>query len=376
VTGDVSVTLQERRLHWGALTLSATGPRETLRKKLAEAAPEIPWSERLEDACYRLTAAVREGEPIVELTGAEDAPPVRELLPRLLYEGQVSMVFADGDTGKSLLALALAIAMRSGAALPFGLRPTVTVPVAFLDYETSSAVHDERLRLLSAGLGLVPPPRLYYKRLYRPLVDEAAALAPELARRHVGLVVVDSMIFALATGEGFHEPVTAFFNALRLLAPAAVLVLSHITGADARGNAPARPFAGVFAFNGPHGPIWEAKRDPDITDATAIALTCRKANNLARKPEPFGLRFVPGDQRITVEPFDLTSAAPQTVVGATLAYRIRLALATADLTTPQLAETLKVDDATLRTTLRRAKAQGAIADLGAQGKAILWGLPR
>ena len=64
----------------------------------------------------------------------------------------------------------------------------------------------------------------------RPLVDEVGALAAEFARRRIGFVVVDSKMFAVASGEGaaFHEPITAFYNALRLFAPAASLVLNHV----------------------------------------------------------------------------------------------------------------------------------------------------
>src|SRR4029450_12321978 len=132
-----------------------------------------------------------------------------------------------------------------------------------------------------------------------------------------------------ADGAAFHEPITAFYNALRLFAPAASLVLNHVTNADARTGGPARPFGGAFAFNGPRL-IWEAKRDLDITDATAIAFTCRKANNLPPNPDPFGPPSQPGEGVIPVPPFDLTDAAPHTVAGASLPYRLRLALATQD----------------------------------------------
>ncbi len=198
----------------------------------------------------------------------------------------------------------------------------------------------------------------------RPLVDEAAALAADFARRGIGFVVIDSKMFAVAGGDGaaFHEPITAFYNALRLFAPAASLVLNHITGADARTGGPARPFGGAFAFNGPRL-IWEAKRDPDITDATAIAFTCRKANNLPQRPDPFGLRFQPGDDTITVYPFDLSEAAPQTVAGAGMAYRVRLALATEDMTTAELAERLVVNKDTVARSVRRLASAGAVVPL-------------
>jgi hypothetical protein len=278
-------------------------------------------------------------------------------MPRLLYEGDVTLCFGDGDTGKSLFALTVALAVKTGVALPCGLRPSVRVPVAYLDYETTRDPHEDRLRLLSAGLG-IEPPSIFYKRMVRPLVGEAGALAPELVRRGVGLVIVDSMVFALAGGDGaFHEPVTAFYNALRLFSPAASLVLSHVTAADARSGAAARPYGGAFAHNGPRL-CWEAKRDPDVADAAAIAFTCTKANNQARRPEPFGLRFVPGPDRITIEPFDLTEASATVTVSASLTYRIRLALSRGISTPQAIAEDLPAKIDTVTRTLRRLRQDG------------------
>lgn len=373
VRGELTVTQDGRRLHWGAVALSSTSARETLRKKLEATAPGPPWGDYLEEVCFRLTQAARQGEPIITLTGRMTSP-TRELLPRLLYEGEPTVIYGDGYTGKSLTALTIAAAVQSGAGLPFGLKPARAVPAAYLDWETTPDTHDARLGLIAAGLG-IDVPAIIYKRMTRPLVDEAAVLAADFARRGIGLVVIDSKMYAVAGGEGaaFHEPITAFYTALRLFAPAASLVVNHITGADARGGGPARPFGGAFAFNGPRL-IWEAKRDQEVTDATAIAFVCRKANNLPRVPEPFGLRFEPGDGTITVYPFDLAEATPQTVAGAGLTYRIRLALATGDLTTPQLAGALGASDATVRTTLRLLETKGAVVNRGMDGKATRWGL--
>jgi len=370
VRGELTVTHDGRRLSWGALPLSSTSARETLRKKLEAVAPGLPWSESLDDAAFRLTQAAREGEPLVTLTGIVTSP-TRELLPRLLYEGEPTLIYGDGDTGKSLVALTLAVAVHADVALPFGLKPTRAVTAAYLDWETNRDTIEARLAPIAAGLG-IDPPAIVYKRMTRPLVDEAPQLAAEFARRGVGFVAVDSKMFAVASGDGaaFHEPITAFYNALRLFAPAASLVLNHVTNADARNGGPARPFGGAFAFNGPRL-IWEAKRDKDVTDATAIAFTCTKANNLPRKPEPFGLVFRPSDEATSVEAFNLADAAPTAISSTSLAYRIRLALASASMTVAELSEHLAVKKDTVDRTVRRLSTAGAIVtdgDIG-EGKA-------
>jgi AAA domain/Toprim-like len=357
VTGELTILHAGRRLHWGAFSLAATSARETLRKKLEHVDPEPPWGDYLEEVAYRLTRAAREGEPIVTLTG-RPASPTRALVPRLLYEGEPTLIFGDGDTGKSLVALTISVAVHAGVALPGGFRPERARPAAYLDWETSRDTIEARLGLIAAGLGIDPPPILY-KRMTRPLVDVAATLAAEFARSGIGLVVIDSKMFAVGSGDGvaFHEPITAFYNALALFAPAASLVLNHVTNADAKNGTPARPFGGAFAFNGPRL-IWEAKRDRDVTDATAIAFTCTKANNLPRKPDPFGLRFVPGDDAITIYPFDLAEAAPQVTAGASLTYRVRMAIARG-ITTPEgIAEELDAKRASIERLLRRLRKDG------------------
>jgi hypothetical protein len=376
VRGELTVSLHARRLSWGALPLSSTQARETLRKKLENVASGLNWATRLEEAAYRLTQAARQSEPIEILTGAMP-PPTRELVPGLLYEGEPTLLYGDGDTGKSLFAQALAIAAHAHVGLTFRLKPVRAVPVAYLDWETTRETLDTRLALLSAGLGIDPPPMLY-KRMTRPLIAEAPSLAADFARRGLGLVVIDSKMFAVAGGGGapFHEPITAFYSAVRLFAPAAMLVLNHITNDAAKSGSPARPFGGAFAFNGPRL-IWEARRDHDVENATAIAFACKKANNLPARPEPFGLQFVPGQGTITIFPFDLAEAAPQALTGTGLTYRTRALLtATGDtMTTPEIAAALHVPSATARTVLRRLATKGQVSDLGTEGRVHRWGPP-
>jgi AAA domain len=368
--GELAVTHGGHEIHWGQLPLASTSARETVVKKLVAILDAEPWRLMLERAVRATRDAVRQGDPMVTLTGRPTSP-TRALLPPLLYEGQPTELFGDGDTGKSLVALAVGISVQSGTGLP-GLKPMRIVRVAYLDWETHLDDMEARHAPLAAGLGIAPP-AIVYKRMTRPLVEEATTLAAEFSRRQIGFVVVDSKMYALGRGE-FHETVPAFYSALRLFAPAATLIINHITGEDARTGRAARPFGGAFAFNGPRL-VWEARRDKDITDATAIAFTCIKANNLPRRPDPFGLRFKPGEDTITISPLDMREASPQTTASATLPYRARLALASeGPMTTPAIAKTLGISEASTRTVLRRLEKKGQVVDLGLEGKATRWGI--
>src|SRR5262249_28774125 len=94
VRGELTVTQFGRRLSWTAFSLPSAQARETLRKKLEAAAPDVPWRAYLEEAAWRFTQAAREGEPLVTLTGRPTSP-TRELIPHLLYEGEPTLLYAD-----------------------------------------------------------------------------------------------------------------------------------------------------------------------------------------------------------------------------------------------------------------------------------------
>jgi len=359
VKGELSVRQNGARLSWGSWALASTTAREALAKRLLSETPEIPWRAHLEEAAWRFTEAVRVGEPLTTLTGQTTAGPAL-LLPGWLYEGEPTLLYADGDTGKSLTALTLAVAMQTGCALPGALLPVRAVPAAYLDWETTKNTLDERLGRVAVGLGVDPPP-LLYKHMTRPLVDEVGRLSVEFAKQQVGFVVMDSKMFAVDGGDGaaFHEPITAFYGAVRMFAPAAVLVLNHVTNADARTGVPARPFGGAFAFNGPRL-IWEAKRDQEIEDATAIVFTCRKANNLARKPPPFGLRFASAASGgIGVQALDLSGVSPATLAGASLTARVS-AMVSEPMSLEMLTEALGAKGPTINRILNRLQDQGVV----------------
>src|SRR5262245_61883273 len=166
--GELVVVRGGREIHWGLLSLASTQARETLVRKLNAVDEEPSWRPMLERMCRETARAARQGEPLITLRGRVVAPPP-ELMRGLLYEGQSTAIHADGDTGKSLFATAIATAMDSGAPLPCGLRPMRSVLSAYLDWETTEEVVDGRVALVAAGLGITAP-QILYKRMTRPLV--------------------------------------------------------------------------------------------------------------------------------------------------------------------------------------------------------------
>jgi AAA domain/DnaB-like helicase N terminal domain len=368
VEGELTIRRGGHRLHSGALNLSSGTARAALVRTLREAAPSAEWRSRLEETCARLTAAAREGEPIVELSG--EAPLVTpDLVYPLLLDGQTTLLFADGDSGKSLLSVALAVAVASGRTLPGGLRARRQAPVLVLDWEGDRESWDGRLRALCAGLGMDVPEGIHYRRMTNALADDVAVLSAEAARLRVGLVIIDSLAPACGPEPEGADAVVRTLTALRLFALAARLVLAHVSKADADRREGAKPFGSVFAWNLPRS-VWEIRRDPDPAEPGLTMALHHRKNNTGPKHAPLGLRFAFGPDTITPYPVNLAET-PQLTRGVSLSWRIRTALGShGRLSTAALAENLDADPETVARTLRRLRHEGKV-DLNGGGT---WGL--
>src|SRR5687768_3541794 len=96
VRGELVVSHGGLEIHWGQLTLSSTSARETLVKKLMATRDDVPWRPMLERMCRTTALATRQGAPLVTLTG-KTSSSTRELVPKMLYEGEPTALIADGD---------------------------------------------------------------------------------------------------------------------------------------------------------------------------------------------------------------------------------------------------------------------------------------
>jgi len=362
-------------LHWGRLNLASTSGREALVGKLAKCAAEVPWRRLLETVCVRTAEQFRAGEPIEVLTPALDTRP-RYLVEPLLPAGETAVLFGDGGSFKSTLALALAVSVTTGLELPCGFRPAERTSVLYLDLEeTSRDIHADRLHRILAGLGVTQAPGLYYRVQTRALADDIARLRPEITRRGIGLVIIDS--YGPACGG---EPETAdsairLMNALRSLAPATRLVIAHMSRVHAeQRSGPARPFGSVFVQNLARS-VWEVRRpDEDAEgDVVPLGLYHRKANQ-GRRGAPIGLRVVFQDGTIRLESQNLADE-PELAARASLSFRLLQALREGSRTVDELAEATDAPENQVRARLSAMNKRGKVIQLDeARGRRGVWGL--
>jgi hypothetical protein len=366
---------QSGLLHFAKLNLLSS-TRSRVAKTLRERIETIDWAGLLEQVCIMSVERYRKGEPTLDLREVAPEGRSRWLLYPYIEHGGPTILAAPGGAGKSLVAMAMSYSIASGYAIVGELRDA-PVPVLYLDYETSSTVHSERLRALATGLENEELPPIYYRRMTASLGESAAFVRKEIARLEVGFVVVDSLGYA---GDG--PPVEAatalgLFRAIRTLA-VPTLAIHHQRktppGVKRSGNIDAI-FGSVYFINSARR-VWQLDSTaPDENeDIKYLSLTNSKANN-GRLERTHALRMTlhnNDNERLTliqVEPCRLGDI-PEFAEKMALKQRILLELRGGKRDRHEIAEALDTTPGTVSKTLTLLKQKGKVVQVG--GKQ--WGL--
>ncbi len=354
--GELSVEADRRALHWGRAYLASVSAREGIVKKLNAINSEFGWRDILEQVCRRTTEALRATTPTVQLVPAR-APAGRHLVDKLVLDHETNVWFADGGTGKSLLALAVAVSVATGRALPAGLTPRHTGPVFYLDYESCKEEQEERLDGLLAGLGIPAPVPVHYRRMAGALADEVPTLRTEVARLGAVLVVLDSLVPACGAEPEGTDASTRTLNALRYLGPPSV-VLAHVSKAQADQKGAMRPFGSVFVMNLPRN-VWELRRAEEDEEHTLTIGAYHRKTNRGRLLAPFGVVFEFTDPIIRVKGIDIAHT-PNLRDRAGLRYSILATLRGGWQTIEGVTAILEANPDSVRRTMTRLEDDGLV----------------
>lgn len=240
-------------LHQARFNLSSTTARTSLAKTLAfrSKADEIDWFDLLETFCRAVLGAEREGDPI-SMVGALPVQVGGEsyrLWP-LLPDGQVTILYGDGGTGKSTLAAAMLVSIETGVTVIEGWLPR-QAPVLYLDWEAGKASINRRVRGVAMGAHIPHVVQIRHADCRRrgPLPGFAEDVARFIDKEGIGAVVVDSVGMASGTsneGSDANESAIRLFSAFGFLGTT-VLAIDHISKAAAEDTGkPARPYGSIY----------------------------------------------------------------------------------------------------------------------------------
>ena len=265
-------------VHQSKLNLDSAPARQTLIRALdARFQPdEIDWGAYVEMVSFLALRHWREGDPLIDLaTIPRNERPRFLLAPYVEYDGP-TVLFAEGGTGKSLLALAITYTIATNTPL-LGLTPTANCPVLYLDWESDVHTHAARLRSLAAGVRQpVPSGRIFYRRQAASLSESAAHLRRLIDEQHIGFLVVDSLASARGGEPESAETTLRLFGAARTLG-IPWLGVDHVT--KALGTKATTPFGSVFTVNQARLTWGVEKIAQSETGESTLVLTNHKANN-------------------------------------------------------------------------------------------------
>lgn len=251
----------------------------------------VNWTTAVSTAYSRVRTAFFDMDRGVQIGALPEVTRPRFLVETLLPEGQPTILFGDGSSGKTMISYALGLSVALGGGF-CGLA-TQQGGVLVIDYETSGAAARFRFRRLLAGMGVDPEilddiPVHYWQGNGIPLPDHIDALERFIARHAIVLVIVDSAGAACPGKPEDSVAALAYFNALNRL-PCTTLTLAHINRADADTSSQ-RPFGSTFWSNMARR-TWYVKRDSDEeSDDVDVGLICRKVND-GRRPKPLAYRM-------------------------------------------------------------------------------------
>jgi hypothetical protein len=139
--------------------------------------------------------------------------PRRYLLKDLVLASYVTLLHGDGGVAKSLLALALAVAVSGGSKQWLG-RTVENGPALYLDFELHAEEQARRVHQLCRGAGLAKPPDgLLYMSALRHTARESFTAALEACEEYgVKLLVLDSLGPALQGDAEASRDVISFFS--------------------------------------------------------------------------------------------------------------------------------------------------------------------
>lgn len=345
-----------RHIHWGRLNLSSTTSRQSLAKALATRVKGEPvdWVGLLEYACTKTAQTIREPAKVIDLSKIEPQTTELYAVDPLITLHETNIIYGDGGSGKSLLALALGMAVadtQDEITLPFPVVSKVHGPVLYLDFETCQDEQASRMHALTKGWGCCILPQVHYRPAFRSLADDIASIRADVQRLKVVLLVVDSMGPACGGEPEKAETVLQFMNALRSLGAVTRLVISHVSKGDLDKKR-ARIFGSVYARNLARS-CWEVRAsEEEQSDKLSLGLFHEKFNR-GKRHKPFGLGFTWEANKLTLNAENVMDN-PDLAPSASVAARIRDILKGGPMSIKDIAGDLDEPPNSIRQAVRRA----------------------
>jgi energy-coupling factor transporter ATP-binding protein EcfA2 len=330
-------------------------------RALSKICGEILWDVLIEQLRVRTLQLFRQGSPLELINSEDEISGIKYVLYPLLPRNQFSLFYGEGGTGKSTLALFLALLIQTkdmpASQYGFNINGDSPSTVLYLDWDTDKNFINNQFKNLCKGFGTKA--HLFYRRCNLPLAQDIENIKENITATNADVVIIDSV--GVASGGDLNEAHTAnlFSLALRSL-KTTNFVISH-TSKDRSDKK--TPFGSVYFFNNARN-IWEMKKIQSTgDDFIDIGLFHRKCN-LAKLYNPFGFRFAFQNDSIIVENQKIAEIG-EFEKELSLRQRIKkLLLQEGVLTIKEIAGQLSAGEQVVRSRLNELRIKGDVIKQG------------
>jgi hypothetical protein len=295
-------------IHWSSVNLdqlSGANGRTSLIKHISNIEKEIQyndWERLLEYVCITTVKQMREGEDFIDLASVNIVEDEGHILSPILPLNQPSLIYGDGGSGKSILALWFANLIYQGVQTDWVT--ALKKNVLYLDYETNVSEMFNRNSKIGKGMNLDIPSGIRYHRCFQPLYYIAEGIKRKIQEENIGFVIVDSAAIACGAEPSSEKATTEYFSAIRSLGEdITVLTIGHTTKAETEKK---KPFGSAFWEHFSRS-VWEVKKEESEKGQLNIGLYHRKVNN-SNLHTPIGYRLQFLANEINVNDFNITES--------------------------------------------------------------------
>lgn len=358
------------------LALLGARSQDPIVKALLLTDHQIDWAHLIESSCNRAVDAFRTVTPGIDLADVAATAERPWLIQRLLPAGESTMIYADGESGKSLIALAVSLSVVTGRAVLPGFAPVGTGSVVYLDWETNRVTHRRRLDTLCRGLEIAVPRGIFYQPMHAPLSRVGPEVRALLRRRQATLAVVDSMGFAAEGDVMGPDGALGVFRALRGWG-GTVLALHHMSKEEANKEYGAAESYGSIYFRNSVRMSWELRSTQLPHSVRRMALYQRKDNDGERAELPLGFQLYWDKETQTTAIGSFQVSGDQALAGhGGLTYLLQSTLRQHQgaLTVKEIAEITGLEAKRVADTLRHDARFVRLVAGGGRGNEAQWGL--
>jgi hypothetical protein len=255
---------------------------------------KVNWRDVFEQFCVGTVRRFRTGDPTQHINNIKHTVRRKDLIDKLLPDGKPTLWYGPQGAGKGWLCCHAAVSVASG--VPFGhLSVSRKTPVLYLDWEDNEETFVFRVDCVIMGKDLEGQvyPDVHYRKMRGPLNRQLASVMREMEDLKIGLVIIDSVGLAMGAKESnYEDQAIQFYETLRYLEPAAILLVDHVTGADVRDGSKiaGKAFGSIYKMAEARA-AWEVRKQQDTDSAEQIIGLHHTKHNHTRKYGSIGFRL-------------------------------------------------------------------------------------